>query len=185
MANAHRESGHTGRCARTRFSLIPHAASLIVALMLLSACGFHPRGTATLPFDTLYVEAPVGSLFAQQLRRVIGAGSKTRVTDTPIGADATLRLLHELREKEILSLSAGGRVREFQLRYRVQYQVSGTDKAVIVPPSEIVLRRDFSFNDQDQLSKEAEEALLYRDMQSDAVQQLVRRLQVVKAPQKG
>ena len=37
----------------------------------------------------------------------------------------------------------------------------------------------FSFNDQDQLSKESEEALLYRDMQSDAVQQLVRRLQAV------
>jgi LPS-assembly lipoprotein len=35
------------------------------------------------------------------------------------------------------------------------------------------------------LSKEAEEALLYRDMQTDAVQQLVRRLQVVKAPQTG
>ena len=45
------------------------------------------------------------------------------------------------------------------------------------PPSEIVLRRDYSFNDQEQLSKESEEALLYRDMQTDAVQQLVRRLQ--------
>jgi LPS-assembly lipoprotein len=185
MANAQGWLDRAGRYARTGCSLVPRASVLILAAaVLLSACGFKLRGDATLPFDTLYVEAPVGSLFATQLRRVIGAGSKTKVIDTPAGAEATLRLLHELREKEILSLSAGGRVREFQLRYRVQFQVSGKDKIVIVPPSEIVLRRDFSFNDEDQLSKEAEEALLYRDMQTDAVQQLLRRLQVAK-PQTG
>ena len=87
------------------------------------------------------------------------------------------RSCNELREKEILSLSAGGRVRELQLRYRVQYQVFDRNKVLIAPPGEIVLRRDYSFNDQEQLSKESEEALLYRDMQTDAVQQLVRRLQ--------
>lgn len=164
---------------------ICQSASITALIVLLSACGFHLRGAATLPFETLYVEAPQGSLFANQLRRVIGAGSSTKVVNTPSTADATLRLLTEAREKEILSLSAGGRVREYQLRYRIQYQVSGKDKTLIAPPSEIVLRRDFSFNDQDQLSKEAEEALLYRDMQTDAVQQLVRRLQATKIPQKG
>ena len=40
-----------------------------------------------------------------------------------------------------------------------------------------MLRRDMSFNDPGPLSKESEEALLYRDMQADAVQQLLRRLQ--------
>ena len=147
------------------------------ALLLLTACGFHPRGAATLPFETLYVDAPGSSLFATQLKRVIGFRSNTRITQNPAEADATLQVLNELREKEILSLSAGGRVRELQLRYRVQYQVFDRSKTLIAPPGEIVLRRDYSFNDQAQLSKESEEALLYRDMQNDAVQQLVRRLQ--------
>ena len=80
--------------------------------MLLSSCGFHLRGQAALPFDTLYIDAPQSSVFAIQVRRVIGAGSRTRVTNNPTEADATLKVLHELREKEILSLSAGGRVRE-------------------------------------------------------------------------
>jgi LPS-assembly lipoprotein len=152
----------------------------IVTALLLSACGFHPRGSATLPFDTLYVEAAQGSLFATQLKRVIGSGSSTRITATPAEADATLQVLSEYREKEILSLSAGGRVRELQLRYRLQYQVYDRQKNLITAPGEIVLRRDYSFNDQEQLSKESEEALLYRDMQNDAVQQLVRRLQAAK-----
>jgi LPS-assembly lipoprotein len=149
----------------------------VFAALLLASCGFQLRGTATLPFNTVYVDASPASVFATQLRRVIGAGSQTRVTNNPSEAEATVQVLNELREKEILSLSAGGRVRELQLRYRVHYQVLDKNKTPLAPPGEIVLRRDFSFNDQDQLSKESEEALLYRDMQTDAVHQLVRRLQ--------
>jgi LPS-assembly lipoprotein len=194
MNRANTESSREGRSAggtkraRTGFAVIPHPSSLIpkvptllavLAALLLASCGFHPRGAATLPFDTLYVEAPQGSLFANQLRRTIGSGSRTRIAATPAEADATLQVMSELREKEILSLSAGGRVSELQLRYRLQYQVYDRQKNLIATPGEIVLRRDYSYNDQEQLSKESEEALLYRDMQNDAVQQLVRRLQAV------
>ena len=49
-------------------------------------------------------------------------------------------------------------------------------------PTEIVLRREFSINDQDPRGQDSEQALLYRDMQTDAVQQLVRRLQAAKTP---
>jgi len=150
---------------------------LALAAMLVSSCGFHLRGQAALPFDMLYIDAPQSSVFAIQVRRVIGAGSRTRVTNNPTEADATLKVLYELREKEILSLSAGGRVRELQLRYRVQYQVVDRNKQLLAPPSEILLRRDYSFNDQAQLSKDSEEGLLYRDMENDAAQQLIRRLQ--------
>src|SRR3954468_17425172 len=151
--------------------------AIAAALLFLTSCGFQLRGPTTLPFEALYVQASPTSLFAPQLRRVIGASGGTRVTNNEQGADAILQILNELREKEILSLSAGGRVREFQLRYRVFYQLVDKNKTVLVPPGEITLRRDFSFNDQDQISKESEEALLYRDMQTDAVQQLLRRLQ--------
>ena len=116
---------------------------------------------------------------------MIGMGSQTHIATNQADADATLQIVNELREKEILSLSGGGRVRELQLRYRIQYQVLDRNKIIIAPLSEIVLRRDYSFNDQDQLSKESEEALLYRDMQADAVQQLLRRLQAVGKGEKG
>ena len=157
-------------------SRVAAAAALCAAL---AACGFHPRGAATLPFENVYIDAPKGSVFAAQLRRVIGSGSRTRVAARPQEADATLQVMNEEREKEILSLSAGGRARELQLRYRVQYQVFDRQRRLIAEPGEIVLRRDYSFNDQEQLSKESEEALLYRDMETDAVQQLIRRLQAV------
>jgi LPS-assembly lipoprotein len=152
----------------------------LLCTLILAGCGFQLRGSATLPFDTLYVQAPVGSQFGTQLRRLVTAGSNTRIVDTAKGADATLVLVTELREKNILSLSGGGRVREYQLRYRMSYRLLDKNAVEILPVSEIALIRDFSFNDSEALSKEAEEALLFRDMQSDAVQQLLRRLQVVK-----
>lgn len=147
---------------------------------LLSGCGFQLRGAANLPFDTLYVQAPAGSQFAAQFRRIVISGSSTRIVNTAKEAAATLVVVTELREKNILSLSGGGRVREFQLRYRLSYRMLDRNAVETLPVAEITLTRDFSFNDQDTLSKESEEALLFRDMQNDAVQQLVRRLQVVK-----
>ena len=45
-----------------------------------------------------------------------------------------------------------------------------------LPTNEVLLTRDVSYSDAQVLAKEAEEALLYRDMQSDMVQQILRRL---------
>ena len=152
----------------------------LLCTLLIAGCGFQLRGAANLPFESLYVQAPVGSQFAQQFKRMVTFGSSTRIVDDPKAAEATLILVGEVREKIILSLSGTGRVSEFQLRYRMTYRMLNKAGAEIVPSSEIALKRDFSFNDQDTLSKESEEALLFRDMQNDAVQQLLRRLQVVK-----
>ncbi len=153
--------------------------------LLLAGCGFQLRGTAQLPFETLHVQSPTGSQFAAQVRRIVAAGSRTKIVDSAKEAEATLIVINELREKSILSLSGAGRVREFQLRYRVSYRMLDNKAVETIPTTEIALTRDFSFNDQDTLSKESEENLLFRDMQNDAVQQLVRRLQVAKLSPKS
>lgn len=153
---------------------------MLTAALLLSACGFHLRGQATLPFSTLYVQAAPTSPFALQLKRAVQSGSATKVINRPEQAEAVLQILNELQEKRILSLGDGGRVREFQLIYRVFFRLTDEKNREHIPASEIILKRDYSFNDEQALSKEAEEALLYRDMRNDAVQQLVRRLQAAK-----
>ena len=153
---------------------------LLMAVSALTACGFQLRGTATLPFNTLYVQAPALSPFALQLKRAVQAGSSTKVIENRDQAEAILQILTEAPEKEILSLGAGGRVAEFQLRYRVQFRLTDEKNREHIPASEIVLKRDYSFNDSQVLSKESEEGLLFRDMRADAVYQLVRRLQAAK-----
>ena len=162
------------------FRLPPSAFLLAAVTLLLAACGFQLRGQAALPFNSLYVQSSGLSPFALQLKRAVRTGSGTRVTERANEAEVVLQIMNEVQEKEILSLGAGGRVREFQLRYRVQYRLTDDKNREHIPVSEIVLKRDYSFNDEQALSKESEEALLYRDMRTDAVQQLVRRLQAAK-----
>ena len=162
--------------------LIPHPSSLILiaAALLLASCGFQLRGTAQLPFESMYVQAPTGSAFALQLKRAVEAGTSTRVTDSAGQAQVVLQILNELREKQILSLSGGGRVSEYLLRYRVSFRLTDRLNREHIPASEIVLRRDYTYSDDEALAKEGEEALLYQSMRNDAVQQLLRRLQATK-----
>jgi len=153
---------------------------MLTAALLLSACGFQLRGAAQLPFNTIFVQAPPTSQFATQVRRAVQAGSSTRLTNAPEQAEVLLQILNEAQEKQILSLSGGGRVSEYLLRYRVSFRLTDGKNREHIPASEIVLQRDLSYSDDQALAKESEEAQLYRDMRSDAVRQLVRRLQSAK-----
>jgi LPS-assembly lipoprotein len=74
-----------------------------------------------------------------------------------------------------------GQVREFQLRLRVKFRVRTLQGVELIAPTEVVLQRDISFNETAVLAKESEEILLYRDMQSDLVQQLLRRVSAIKS----
>jgi LPS-assembly lipoprotein len=164
--------------------LSPESRVLVIVIlaitMTLSACGFQLRGQASIPFETMRVETPAFSAFANDLERAIRSGSKTRIVDSRDQAEAVVHILGESQEKHILSLSSGGRVREFELRYRVAYRLTDRAGTDLVSPGEIVLRRDMTYDDTLVLAKESEEALLFRDMRTDAVRQLLRRLSAAK-----
>ena len=152
-------------------------ALLIVTVLSLAACGFELRGNAALPFESLYIEG--GQDIAVDLARAVRP-TATKVTDRAQDAQATLQILGEEREKRILSLNRAGRVSEFRLLYRVNFRVSDKQGRALLPAQQIELRRDITFNDSETLAKESEEALLYRDMQTDAVQQIIRRVSVIR-----
>jgi LPS-assembly lipoprotein len=153
---------------------------MLVIAMVLSGCGFKLRGQAALPFESIYIDTGGFSLLGAELRRVIRTGSKTRIAEQPEDAEVVLRIVGEREEKHVLSLSTAGKVREFELRYRLAYRLLDRTANDIVPPGEIELRRDMTFDDTQVLAKESEEALLYEDMKADAVQQMLRRLSVVR-----
>jgi LPS-assembly lipoprotein len=154
----------------------------LLTLLSFTACGFHLRVKADLPFSVLYVETSGYSQFVAELKRAISAGSNARITEREDQADAMLTIDSESRERIILSLSGGGKVREFQLRYKVAYRLRDSGGKTVMSSGEIFLKRDLIYDDTQILAKESEEVLLYRDMQNDAVQQLLRRLSAVRLP---
>ena len=183
------------------------AAKLSIILLLISllaACGFKLRGSAELPgyklpFSTIALTlAPTSEFYAFLKRNIEASSPGTRVVDAK-EAEAILTVLADTNVKNILSLNAAGRAREYQLVRSFTFKVhanvaSATPAAQVkytdarpdvvateyIAPSTITLRRDITFSDDLVLSKESEEALLQRDMQSDLVQQLMRRLAAAK-----
>ena len=165
-------------------SLVLRPSPLVIAILLiaitLSSCGFQLRGQAAIPYKSLFVETTGYSTFANDLERAIRSGSETKIAQNRNDAEAVLKIIGESQEKYILSLSAGGKVREFELRYKVAYRLTDLAGNDLAPPGQILLRRDLTYDDTQVLAKESEEALLYRDMKTDAVQQMLRRLSAAK-----
>ena len=153
---------------------------MLFIAMTLSACGFQLRGKAAIPFQTVHVEAPGFSAFANDLERAIRSGSDIRIVESRDQAEAVVQIIGESQEKHILSLSSGGKVREFELRYRVAYRLTDRAGTDLASPGEIVLNRAMTYDDTQLLAKESEEMLLFRDMKTDAIRQLLRRLSVAK-----
>ncbi|HUK05326.1 MAG TPA: LPS assembly lipoprotein LptE [Burkholderiales bacterium] len=158
------------------------AALGLVLAALLAGCGFQLRGTADLPFETLYMPPAAAPGIALDLKRNIQAGTRTKVVDDQKQAQAVLEFAQEVRDRQILSLASTGRVNEFRLRYLVTFRVHDGKGGDFVPSSTVTLTRDVTYNDADVLSKQTEEQLLYRDMQFDMVQLIMRRLAAAKQP---
>ena len=156
------------------------ARALAAALLLaLAGCGFQLRGSIDLPFETLHLDGMPYSPFTGQLRRTLSASS-TRVVDNAEEASAVVHLLGEAQERAILAVSGAGRVRELQLRYRVSFRVADPVGNEWLPQDEVLVVRDMTYDDSQILAKEGEAQTLFREMQSDAVQQVLRRLQAVR-----
>lgn len=165
---------------RTNLLILP----LLILTLLLAACGFHLRGQGgfTFPFQTLFIMSPnANAPFILDLKRAVQLYD-VKLVDSPENAQLTLHIVSETMSKQILSLSDAGRVREYQLNYRVSLRAYDSKQQEWVPADEIVLQRYLSYDNTQVLAKEMEETLLYQDMRKDAVQQILRRLSLAKAP---
>lgn len=159
--------------------------TVLAALMpclLLVACGFHLRGQATYAFASVYVNAPGHPQLAAELRRSLTGTGSASVAETPAGAQVVVDVVQVSDDKQVLSISPGGRVQEYALAKAVQFRVRDPDGRDWMKPDEIVIRRTYTYDDSERLAREIQEQRLLREMQSDAVQQIVRRLQSARPP---
>jgi LPS-assembly lipoprotein len=156
---------------------------LAAASLTLAACGFQLRQAPHFAFNTIFIGAPANSSLGKELKLDIASSDGVSVIDDAARANTAQVVLDmptEQREKAVVSVNSSGQVREFELRTRVKFKLRTPQGKELIPETELVVMRTISFNEAAVLSKEAEEGLLYRDMQSDLVQQLMRRLAAVK-----
>jgi LPS-assembly lipoprotein len=163
-----------------RRAFAPLAAFVLSGALV--ACGFHLRGEAHYAFDTLYLNSPASQPLTLELRRSLEGIGSAKLVSSPEQAQAILDVTAVENNKQILSLSIGGKVAEYLLTKRVLFRVRDAAGNDWLPTSELLVRRTYTYNDAEALAKEAQEQRLWREMQDDAVAQLVRRLQAAKKP---
>jgi LPS-assembly lipoprotein len=163
---------------RTRLISLPAAASLV-------GCGFQLRGKASFgyAFQTLFSgftpNSPLGVDFKRQ-----ATGQGLTILDDAASANAAqvvLRVHQEQRERVVVGTGVNGQVNAVQLRVRFRFSLFTTQGKTLLDEVEILQEREQSYSESAALAKEAEEQLLYRDMQQEVVQQLMRRLSAVKS----
>jgi LPS-assembly lipoprotein len=148
----------------------------------LAGCGFALRGVPEMHFKTMYLNGfkPYSAL-AAEIRRNLAASTTTRVVDTPGQAEVIFDALEDARDKGVVVSTTAGQVREVQLRSRLVFKLRTPSGRELIPRSEIALYREMTYNERDALAKEQEEEALYRAMQSDIANQVLRRLAAVQA----
>ncbi len=166
---------------RTTLAILGQVGLAGLTGLALGGCGFKLRGPQNYDFQTIAIMPNPGGPLAVELRRSFGGTVQVLGLNEPLTqAQVVLDILQEGREKTVVGINSSGQVREFQLRIRVKFRVRTPQGQMLTPDSEILQQRDISFSEAAVLAKEAEEALLYRDMQSDIVQQFMRRLATVR-----
>lgn len=168
---------------RTSNNFMRRALAVVLLAATLAGCGFQLRGSNgayNLPFQSIWLSFGESSPLGTELKRNLRAGDTVRIENDAAKAEALFDVISETRGKTIQSLNSLGRVREYSLNYTLVFQVRDAASRQLLAPTEITLRRNIAFDESQVLAKESEEALLYRDMQSDLVQQIIRRLAAIK-----
>ena len=95
-------------------------SALFLVSLMVSACGFHPRGMSEVTFKTISIQGNSLSM-SRELRQTLKSNG-IKVIENPEDAALLFEMINENNEKRILSLSGGGTVREYELVYKVSFR---------------------------------------------------------------
>ena len=154
--------------------------ALAGSLSSLSGCGFDLRQPARVSFRSIALigfarRSPLAEELKRQLQKQIP------VLDAPDKAEVVLQALDDVREKSVVASTAAAQVRELQLRLKFNFRARTPGGRELIPRAELLVQRDLSYSETAALAKELEEKELFREMQSDLVAQVLRRLAAVTA----
>src|SRR3982751_6718646 len=110
----------------------------IAVALLLASCGFHLRGDAAFPFTSVFVNAPSSPPMTTELTRAITSGSSAKVVDSAVAAEVILEVPVVADDKDVLSLSSGGSVREYALVKRVAFRLHDKNGIDLMPAGEVI-----------------------------------------------
>lgn len=160
-------------CMKLHFSVLPFC-------ILISACGFHLRGSggavAEIQAERIYISQGGAGNLATEVRSQLELSGVT-LTGSPQEAEFVIRLAEENVQRNVLSVSPQtGKVEEYQLTFSVLLSLTEAGGAKLLEGDPVSLARDFTFDQDAVMGKFSEEELLRVELTREAAEQILRRV---------
>jgi len=151
---------------------------LLISSLLLTSCGFHLRGSLPLErYPAIFVDAKKHSELASLLSQQLESNKVKLLTELDPKAPA-LMLQQDSLERRTLSLFPNGQVAEYELIYRVKYQLLLPDQDI--QEFQFELTRDYQDDPNLALAKAKELDLLLQELRNQAASRIIRQLNRIK-----
>jgi len=149
---------------------------LIYILLLITACGFHLRGSQTtmISVDNIFINGD--SALAKEVKsQFTNAGTSFATSSQNASYIVTLKESHF--EKSVLSVSpTTGKVEEYQIVFQAKMDAMRADGTYIIENEKISVVRDFAFDENAVLGEFSEESIIQEDLIRRAASRVLRRL---------
>lgn len=173
---------------KNRISLFGFTLLLTVSILTLEGCGFRMRGSIDMPVNmpTTFVQGDRQYRGITPAIKRILRGSGVQLTEDRKQAELILNIYGEKQTRRVLSVRANtAKVREYELNYQVEFGLERRDGDALIDKQTISLIRDYTFDDTAVNAKQNEENMLYKDMQINAIRQLLQRVQIILSKNKA
>jgi len=148
---------------------------ILVALLTISACGFHLRGQLPLPESArvIYLDATQSEYTTELSQGLRTAGAS--LVDSAESAKTVIQIKDEYAERETLTVNTTGKATSYKLHYTVDYVITN-DKEEELKSGSLTETRQYSFQSGQATLQESEEAELIEEMLKELVIKMVRQL---------
>lgn len=152
---------------------------LILGLaVLLSACGFHLRGTGNYAaFSLTELDVQARNAYGETVRQLRHLLKSNHVK---VHADAPYRVLlvREQETRRTASYTGGARSAEYELNTALDYEIRDNQNLLLIQ-DKIDVQKVYVHDENNLIGSDQEAAQLRQEMRRDLVQQLVLRLQLL------
>ena len=157
--------------------LIKKITILLLAL-LISACGYHLRGSINLPagLKNVYLEGGSPQL-TKQFNSIMEASS-VPVANSPDTAGMIVRIFNENNQRRVLSLDSGGAANDFELDYGFDYEMTDAKNKVLMSRQTVTVKREYFNNQQAIIAKDSEEMTIRNEMYQQAIRTVINRAKI-------
>jgi len=148
---------------------------IVGSSLLLQGCGFHLRGTVTLPevASNVYVSGNDFDLVTDLKDGLDTNGA--RINESETAADSSIIIESEFQRK-IRTLDNRGIASAYRLFYRARFILTDAEGQVIHTSGVLTQRRDFEYSASEILEKDDEEEFLREGMRKELVQNILRQI---------